>query len=56
MQQQLKYLRNVMYQYMIGSHPERLADVISTILRFNKTQRREVIERAKSHKGWLSWA
>lgn len=40
-----EYLRNILYEYMMGREPLVLAKVLSAIVKFDKQQTRSVLEK-----------
>lgn len=52
---QLEYLRNILFQYMMGKQTKTLARVIGTIVKFSDDQTKNVISREDSKaSGWLT--
>ncbi|XP_067121720.1 golgin subfamily A member 4-like isoform X5 [Centruroides vittatus] len=57
---EFEYLRNIMYEYMMGKEPFILAKVITAVLKFDDDQTRQILQREASRQvqrtHWLSSA
>ncbi|PRD26561.1 UNVERIFIED_CONTAM: Golgin subfamily A member 4 [Trichonephila clavipes] len=55
---EFEYLKNIIYEYMMGKEPVTLAKVIAAVLRFSDTQTQQVIRREEARHPmmthWLS--
>ncbi|XP_042911328.1 golgin subfamily A member 4 isoform X2 [Parasteatoda tepidariorum] len=55
---EFEYLKNIIYEYMMGKEPITLVKVIAAVLRFNETQTQQVIRKEESRhqmaNPWLS--
>ncbi|KAK7500793.1 hypothetical protein BaRGS_00008037 [Batillaria attramentaria] len=45
---ELEYLKNILYEYMMGKETQTLAKVIATVVRFSDEQTRNVMDKAAS--------
>lgn len=46
---EFEYLRNILFEYMMGREPVTLTKVISAVLRFNQDQTDEILRRLDTH-------
>ncbi|RWS28082.1 golgin subfamily A member 4-like protein [Leptotrombidium deliense] len=45
-----EYLRNILFEYMMGREPETLAKVIAAVLRFNNEQTEQILRKQESER------
>ncbi|KAK0044523.1 golgin subfamily A member 4-like isoform X3, partial [Biomphalaria pfeifferi] len=50
---EFEYLKNILYEYMMGKETKTLTKVIATVVRFSEEQTRNVLSKTESKLRWL---
>lgn len=51
---EFEYLRNILYQYMLGKESMTLAKVLATVVKFDKDQVKQIVAHEEKRQGVLA--